>query len=175
MLDAVQQTLVEQNHNLIYSFAKRRNLDLEEYYDLLAIALCEAAEAYQKGENEFSTFAYACMKNKVNDYWRSSQTQKSIPNDKIVSYDVSEDKDDESSSYTYLNVMSDENRTCEDTIFGIQYRDMLERMNSMERTIVQYLMNDMKLKDIAIKLGVDVHKVSRTREKLKKQYRKMWN
>lgn len=175
MLGAVQQTLVEQNHNLIYSFAKQRNLDLEEYYDLLAIALCKAAKIYQNGKCEFSTLAYTCMRNEINNYWQSLQTQKSVPNDKIVSYDVSEDKENKNSSFTYLNVMSDDNKACENTIFQIQYNDMLKQMNDTERKIVQYLMNDMKLKDIASELNIDVNKVSRIRDKLKKRYRKMWD
>ena len=38
-----QQKLVTDNHNLIYSLANAKNIDLDEYYDVLAIGLCKAA------------------------------------------------------------------------------------------------------------------------------------
>ena len=63
-----EQKLAEENHNLIYDFAKKRNLVVEDYYGLLAIGLCNAATAYSsENENTFSTYAYSCMQNVIND------------------------------------------------------------------------------------------------------------
>ena len=57
-----QQKLVEQNHNLIYSFISFRNLDLDEYYDLLAIVLCRAAMFYKDdNKTKFSTYVYSAF------------------------------------------------------------------------------------------------------------------
>lgn len=41
-----KQTLATENHNLIYGYAHKYQLDLDEYYDLLAIALMEAVEMF---------------------------------------------------------------------------------------------------------------------------------
>ena len=52
-LTAEQQQLVIENHNLIYDFAKRKNLIIEEYYDILAIGLCNAALCLIQTEESF--------------------------------------------------------------------------------------------------------------------------
>lgn len=55
-----------ENHNLIYSYAIKHHLDIEEYYGILAIGLVKAVERFDDsyGTN-FSTFAYKVMKNEV--------------------------------------------------------------------------------------------------------------
>ncbi len=59
-----QQDLVSDNHNLIYSYANKMNLDINEYYDLLAIGLCKAAKMYDPNRGyAFSTYAYFVMRN----------------------------------------------------------------------------------------------------------------
>lgn len=65
-LNKEQQKLVETNHNLIYSFAKSNNIDVEEFYDVLAIGLCKAALVYDENKGMFSTLAYKCMSNSYN-------------------------------------------------------------------------------------------------------------
>ena len=45
-MDEHQKSLVTENHNLIYSFLKKYNLDVDEYYDLAAIGLCNACINY---------------------------------------------------------------------------------------------------------------------------------
>lgn len=58
--------LVEENHNLIYSYLHKMRLDINEYYDLAAIGLCKAAINFDKSKGyKFSTFAYRCMSNEV--------------------------------------------------------------------------------------------------------------
>lgn len=62
------QQFVTENHNLIYAFLKANDLDVEEYYDVAAIGLCKAAQAYDESKGfMFSTFAYQCMRN---EWWR---------------------------------------------------------------------------------------------------------
>lgn len=54
------------NHNLIYSFAKKHHLDLDEYYDLLAISLIKAVDTFQEEMGiKFSFYAYIVMRNNV--------------------------------------------------------------------------------------------------------------
>ena len=82
-----QQKLAEEHHKLIYSFAKKRNLDLEEFYGLLAIGLCEAARTFDKSLGyKFSTLAYTFMKNEYLQYIRTQYNLSHIPSEQIVSY-----------------------------------------------------------------------------------------
>ena len=85
-LDDKQRQLVSDNHSLIYSYAKSKNLYLDEYYDLLAIALCKAAKSFDESRTKFSTFAYKCMENEVTTYWRKLNAQCSVPQDMMVYY-----------------------------------------------------------------------------------------
>ena len=59
-----QKDLVLDNYNLIYWYVKKNNLDIEEYEDILAYALCKAANSFnpQKGLR-FSSLAITCLKN----------------------------------------------------------------------------------------------------------------
>lgn len=53
-----QKKLVEDNHNLIYGYCHRYNLNVEEYYGDLAVTLCEAAQTYKEEKSKFTTYAY---------------------------------------------------------------------------------------------------------------------
>ena len=105
-LNYEQQQLAEQNHNLIYSFAKSRKLDLEEYYDVLAIGLCKAALVYDENKATFSTLAYKCMNNEYNKIIRGQTVQRKIPDNLISSLDavisVSEEDGSETTLYDYI-------------------------------------------------------------------------
>lgn len=56
------QTLVEENHRLIWGFLHKHYLD-EEWWDLGAIGLCQAARSYDPERGAFGTYAYRCMYN----------------------------------------------------------------------------------------------------------------
>ena len=58
-----EQKLVEDNHELIYLVADCMELDINEYYGLLAIALCHAAQKYKlrKRAYDFEEFAKITM------------------------------------------------------------------------------------------------------------------
>lgn len=53
-----QSQIVESNHNLIYGFIHSRNLDLEEYYGILAIELCKSVIHWKKDRGKLSTYFY---------------------------------------------------------------------------------------------------------------------
>ncbi len=77
MLSEEQQKLVEENHNLIYSFLKSRKLSLdavEDWYGAAAIGLCKAAIAYDKKRKaKFTTFAYLAMETEVRQVMRRNR------------------------------------------------------------------------------------------------------
>lgn len=65
MLKDEQKRLVEDHHNLIYYMIHKCKLPEEEYYDILAIALCKAAINYDETKGEFSTIACNYMLNAI--------------------------------------------------------------------------------------------------------------
>lgn len=102
-LNYEQQQLVEQNHNLIYSFAHLRKVNLEEYYDVLAIGLCKAALVYDENRATFSTLAYKCMSNEYNKIIKKQTPKRKIPDNLLSSLDevisVSEEDGSETTLY----------------------------------------------------------------------------
>ena len=105
-LNYEQQQLVEQNHNLIYSFAKSRKLDLEGYYDVLAIGLCKAALVFDENKGTFSTLAYKCMSNEYNKIIKKQTLKRKIPDNLLSSLDavinISEEDGSETTLYDYI-------------------------------------------------------------------------
>lgn len=75
-LNDAQRKLVEDNHNLIYSFLNSRHLSLdsvEDWYGTAAIGLCNAAMTFDESRGtKFQTYAYKCMKNAVNGVMRNN-------------------------------------------------------------------------------------------------------
>jgi len=62
-LTAEQAKLAADNHNLIYYVLNLCSLSAEEYYDIAAIGLCQAAIAYKDGA--FSTLACVSIKHEI--------------------------------------------------------------------------------------------------------------
>lgn len=78
-LTSAQQKLVEDNHNLIYSFLNSQHLPHIDYYDIAAIGLCKAAIHYDQSRSKqtaFSTYAYRVMYNEIKQQW--CREQKSV-------------------------------------------------------------------------------------------------
>lgn len=172
-LNKLQQDLVEQNHNLIYDFAKKKNLDIEDYYDILAIGLCKAASAYQKDKAEFSTFAFCCMNNELNNYWSSISTLKTIPEENIVSYDTPKETDNDD-SMTYLDTFASAVEIFDEVLFNIQYEDMMKQLNPTEKIVVKGLCDGMTVVSIAKQIGCAEGKVRYIRNKLRKRLSDIW-
>lgn len=59
MLTEEERKLVEDNHNLIYIVADCMEIDADEYYGLLAIGLCHAAQKYKKRKRAYNFEEFA--------------------------------------------------------------------------------------------------------------------
>ena len=165
-----QQELVEKNHNLIYEFAKKKNLVLDDYYDILAIGLCKAASAYDKSRGKFSTIAYCCMNNILKEYYRYIGKQCAIPEDKILSYDVQLSDDDIDGSY--LDVIADDCCVQEIVTNNIMTESILNILNENEKVVAVYLINGIKQSEIAVKMGCSRQNVGHYVQQIRKKMSK---
>ena len=91
-LNKTQQKLVEDNHNLIWSFMNKNKLSLnavEDWYGTCAIAMCKAAMTYDPDRKvKFSTVAYVYMNNEMkNTLAKHSKEEMCLSLD----YDMTED------------------------------------------------------------------------------------
>jgi DNA-directed RNA polymerase specialized sigma subunit len=73
-----QSLTVEQNHKLIYWYAKLKSLNLEEWYDLLAIELCNTVMAYNSDRGSISTYYKIRCDRLVYHEYRKKHQQKSF-------------------------------------------------------------------------------------------------
>lgn len=68
-----QRKFAEENHNLIYKFLYRKNLNPEEWYGVVAIGYVKAVATFDPEKAEFSTYAYRCMNNSVGMEYRKQK------------------------------------------------------------------------------------------------------
>lgn len=67
-----QQEIVEDNHNLIYSFIHRRGLDADEYYGLIAESLCKAVLNWDESKGKLPTIFFTVARNDLYTEWRKA-------------------------------------------------------------------------------------------------------
>lgn len=135
MLTNEEKILVEENYKLIYKYASRHNLDLEEYSGLLSIGLCEAAMIYDLEKSEFSTLAYKCMGNKVSNYKRKMRTAKYMRDEYVSSYDALVDDYGDGDKLKDAKLMSPENIEM-DYMFRIKFQKEYDKLKDKAKNII---------------------------------------
>lgn len=73
-----QSQVVADNHNLIYWYINMKKLDPNEYYDLLAIELCNTAMKYNPDRGSFATYFKLRADGIIYKEYRKTQAQKRI-------------------------------------------------------------------------------------------------
>lgn len=173
-LNAQQQKMVEDNHKLIYSLAHKKNINLDEFYGDLAVGLCKAALIYDPSKGAFSTLAYTTMYNEYMMRLREKTSERTIPQDKILSLEYEMQSVDAEGVLTYANLLPDETvHIEEDTVAKFTYKQLTKRLRAEERMILDMLMNGLSQVEIASHFGhsrqwVNV-KVKNIRTKLKQE------
>ena len=178
-LTTEQQLLAEENHNLIYSFAQYKNLSLEEYYDILAIGLCQAARAYDETKGKFSTLAYNCMYHAYCLECNRNNRQCIIPNDKLLYYESDlcnsscndfYDSDNHASyvDYELKNHYSDYDKVMDEMLLS----NLIGLLNEKEKSVYEYMMDGLTQKKIAEKMGWSPQNVSLQLQKIRGKWRR---
>lgn len=70
-----QIRMIEDNHNLIYSFIHSKSLDLSEHYGLIAESLMKAVVDYDSSKGKLSTFFYYVANNNLRNYFHKSSLE----------------------------------------------------------------------------------------------------
>ena len=171
-LNDKQRQLAEENHNLIYSFAKKFQLDLDEYYGVLATGLCKAALYYADGEFRFSTLAYTCMLNAVKSYRRDRYAQRRILNEMdVLSLDepILNNGDDQETTVGEIipDKSVDVQNDCETNGLQQAFSDYL---NDKEREILKYLLQGLTQREIAELIGGCKQNVSQYVQRMRRKW-----
>ena len=87
MLTDAQRQLATQWHGLIYSYADKHHINRYQWYDVLAIGLCHAAETFNTNLGyKFATYAYVCMGHELCKQLHRAKLKKAVPKEKVTSY-----------------------------------------------------------------------------------------
>mgnify|MGYP001006295940 CR=1 FL=1 len=168
-----QRKLVEDNHNLIYSFLNSRHLSLdsvEDWYGTAAIGLCKAAMVYDESiGSKFTTLAYICMDNEVRQIMRK--------NKKSIIPSVSLDDAVSGADGCYLSdIIPDEHDIMESIYINDALNIAYKKLNERDRLIIDMIVNQGLTHDaIAKKFRVSQPTVSRIYCKFLKTIKEYFN
>lgn len=155
-LNKTQQKLVEDNHNLIWSFMNKNKLSenaVEDWYGTCAIAMCKAAMTYDPNRNvKFNTVAYVYMNNAM-----KTALEKQSKEEKCMSLDYYYDD-----SECYLKDCIPNNH---DDFGELEFYQIFNRhfgrLSDRKKEIINACINiDGNFNDIANVLGVTKQRVS---------------
>lgn len=155
-LNKAQQKLVEENHNLIWSFMNKNHLSenaVEDWYGTCAEGLCKAAMIYNPDKNiKFNTLAYVCIKNEM-----IKVLDKKSKEETCLSLDYYFDE-----SECYLKDCIPNNH---DDIGELEFYSIFERcfnrLSDREKEIINACINvDGNFNDVANRLGVTKQRVN---------------
>ena len=166
-----QQKLVSDSHKLIYSYARSMNLDLDEYYGVLAIGLCKAAAIFDPDLGyTFSTLAYVAMKNECATYYNSLYRQKRYaPSESTISLDAMVFDDPYSKEY-YDKIDGDINETYASEIVKIELKEFIQTLRKTDRIILSAKLHGYSQTEIAKNLGMTGQNVSDRLHVLKRRW-----
>lgn len=142
-----QKKFAEENHNLIYSFLKKYNLNIEESYDIAAIGFCNAVISYDGEISKFSTYAYVCMAREIERERKKKFKIRSIPENSII---YGEDKITSDSESCIFDLLDDRKPGIEDEIMAkIKLEDYLKGLNDRDKRIISAFMDGYKQREIS--------------------------
>lgn len=148
-LTPAQQQMVEENHNLIYWYINNHGLEYSEYYDLLAIELCNAVMKYDAGRGSFANYFKLRADGILGKEYRKNKAQKRAHQNVEL--------------LDNLHTIKDE---C-DLTDCIELRDL---MNGEYGEIIRLKAEGYSQTEIADIIGTNQSKVSKILKKIKQQY-----
>lgn len=168
-LTAEQRVLAEENHNLIYKYASSNDINVEEFYGVLAIGLCKAASTFDASRGyRFSTLAYRCMDTEYKAYWRHELNTRHIPAGSVMSYNALISNE---SGIQFLDIVSNDQRKCSIDTGAVEVDEFLKRLSPKQRTVLDGLLSGEKEVTIARRIGCSQSNVSRVKTKLRNEWK----
>ena len=160
-----QKQLAADNHNLIYSFLNKHNLNEEEYYDLAAIGLCKAAKCYKDDVSKFSTYAYRCMINTVINEKKTKNLARRIPEELIGSYNNTIFCE-RGEKIEFIDILPDDVDFEKDVIAQVMIDNCMCNLSEKNRLVFTLLLDGYTHREIADIIGFHHSNVGKIRSKI---------
>ena len=164
-----------ENHNLIYSFLKSKNLTIDDYYDIAAIGLVKAAQTFQEEKSsKFSSYAYFVMWNEIKNEWRKNSAQHRETQKYLVSYNQNIKNNSEDGKIIFLDCLPNINCSVEnEIIIKTVVENFVKKIKNPNHKKIFYMhISGYKQREIAEEFNVTPSNISRIINKLLKQLKK---
>lgn len=170
-LTTEEKKLVEENHNLIYSYCYDNDLSIDMYYDLFAIALCKAAQKYDPSKGAFSTLSYYYFKNARSHEYELAKRKKRIPKELICSYNINVRNPGCNKDIEMIELISNVNTSSiSDSIHNDFIFNMARsRLDDRECKVFDYLISGENMSDIGDMVGLSRERVRQIRLKIREK------
>ena len=166
--------MVEENHNLIYSFLNSHKLSVDEWYDVAAIGLCKAGLTYTADKGcKFSFYAYRIMTNEVRMEIKKLNSIRRAADKEAVRYDAFM-RIDGRRALTFLDSIENiYHNTENEAMVNITFSDFMKNIeNEKEIKIIKLLANGYKQREAAKITGCSQAVVSRVKDRFIKLFDK---
>lgn len=163
-----QRKLVEENHNLIYSFLQKYKLSVDDYYGLAAIGLCKAGSAFDVSKSNFSTYAYKCMFNEIMHEIRKKTRARMIPEYQIVYYQAELNDNNGGDTAKFMNYIPSKENVEDNVISEIIFDEYASKLKERDKKIFSLFREGYKQREICKIVGCSQPQVSRVKKKLVK-------
>lgn len=170
ILSERQKDFTTQNHNLIYSFLEKYNLDTDEFYDLAAIGLCKASANFDSSKGiKFSVYAYRIMLNEILLELRKKRSTYRVPEYLIQSYEeVLKDE----TGLTMQDCIPNSSNTEAEALIKIELELIRCKLNNKELQVMNLIMDGYTQRQIGQMLNISQSYVSRIYKDIKLKYNK---
>ena len=147
-----QRELVNNNIGLVKKFIEKKRLKYDDWYDLMCIALCEAAITFNPEKGKFSTHAFWKMQQKLTNEATNMNRSKRGNNDKPMRLDQTVRVENE--DYTLAELVASEDNVEESAMLRKNMSDMMKMLSKTQQFIAVELANGKTQKEIAEELGI---------------------
>lgn len=158
-----RKKLAEENHKLIYWFCWKNHLDLEEWYDIIAIGYMKGINSYNGNlKIKLSTYLNKVMKNEYFIALRNKSFAKYIPENEILSLNFEYNSDKDKENYSVLDLVVNENSFFEnDVCFKVDIKRAFSELKISKRNYEIFMkrVQGSTLEEIASDFGITRERV----------------
>lgn len=161
-----QLKLVDENHNLIYYYINK-NLDgnIEDWYGIIAIALCKAAINFDKSKGTFATYAIRCMENEYRMEIRKLNTDSRKCDRNAISLDITVTEDGDC---TLGDIVADKSIKLEEGCMTIvDMQRLLDSMSERDKNVILLTLLGYNQQEIAKEKGISQGCISKIIKRFK--------
>lgn len=172
-----EQKFAEKNHNLIYYYLHSRNLNYEEFYDIVAIGLCKAAKSYDTSKGySFSAYACRCMYNEVGNYLAKERRRFGLKDTSLLSLDDTIPNRDEDKDSQVINTIESILYQPESEIEAKMMKETLDTiLTDQERQVLHYRLEAYNQSEIGRRMNLSRQRVNSLMGQIKKKWISIYN